>query len=192
MFSHPLLFILSHFHLHILFVVVSLNFQLALLFFYKSVNCSAGNECVLVKWQIQDVNDRRFVPRIAAEIRQIALASNNIFVAVATKDNAIRIFDNTLIQTTLIQHLVLGKHFECGMVFDSRTRALIMNGNQGHIQFYSPEDMSLLYSVSIVVKSNSLWIIAPRRYPCGSTFFFQHFVWNWPLLVILGGYNWSK
>lgn len=108
-----------------------------------------GNECVLVKWQIQDVNDRRFVPRLAAEINQIAVANNNIFIAVATKDNAIRIFDNTLNQTTLIQHLVLGKSFQCGMVFDPRTRALIMNGNQGHIQFYSPEDISLLYNVSI-------------------------------------------
>lgn len=75
-----------------------------------------------------------------------------MFVAVATKDNAIRIFDNTLNQTTLIQHLVLGKHFDCGMVYDSRTRALIMNGNQGHIQFYSPEDMSLLYSVSFCIQ----------------------------------------
>lgn len=109
-----------------------------------------GNECVLVKWHTLDATDRRFVPRIAAEIQQIAVAKNNVFLAVATKDNAIRIFDNTLNQTTLIQHLVIGKHFECGMVFDSRTRALIMNGNQGHIQFYSPEDISLLYSVSML------------------------------------------
>lgn len=102
-----------------------------------------------MKWHIEDASDRRFVPRLAAEIEQIVVAKNNVHVAVSTKDNAVRIFDNTLNQTTLIQHLVLGKHFECGMVFDPRTRALIMNGNQGHVQFYSPEDMSLLYSVSM-------------------------------------------
>lgn len=103
--------------------------------------------------------DRRFVPRIAAEIQQITVANNNVFVAIATKDNAIRIFDNTLNQTTLIQNLVLGKHFECGMVFDARTRALLMNGNQGHVQFYSPEDMSLLYSVGCILLPNSFLII---------------------------------
>ncbi|CAH1179534.1 unnamed protein product [Phaedon cochleariae] len=111
---------------------------------------SGGEECVLVKWQLENVNDKKFVPRLAAEINQIVVANNNLYVAVATQDNAIKIFDSTLNQLTLIQHLVLGQHYDSGIVYDPRTKALIMNGNKGQLQFYTPEDMSLLYSVDIV------------------------------------------
>lgn len=72
-------------------------------------------------------------------------------MAVATRDNAIRILDNQMDQINIIQHLVLGKQYESGIIYDSRTKALIMNGNQGHIQFYSPYDMSLLYNVSEII-----------------------------------------
>lgn len=110
---------------------------------------SGGSECVLVKWQLDNANERKFVPRLPSDIHHITVANNNVLLAVATEDNAIRIFDNMLNHTTLIQHFVLGQHYECGITYDPRTRSLIMNGSQGYIQFYSPEEMSLLYSVSI-------------------------------------------
>lgn len=109
---------------------------------------SGGGESVLVKWLFENASDRRFVPRLPEEITHIQVASNNLYIAVATNDNAVRILDNTLNQVSLIQHLVLANHFDSGIVHDLRSRSLIMNGNQGHIQFYSPDDMSLLYSVS--------------------------------------------
>lgn len=88
---------------------------------------------------------------MAAEIEHISVANNNLYMAVATRDNAIRILDNQMDQINIIQHLVLGKQYESGIIYDSRTKALIMNGNQGHIQFYSPYDMSLLYNVSEII-----------------------------------------
>ncbi|KAJ8959492.1 hypothetical protein NQ318_022189 [Aromia moschata] len=115
-----------------------------------STSGDGGGECVLVKWQFDNVNDKKFVPRIAAELEHVSVAKNNVYVAVATSDNTVRIFDSQLYQIALIQHLVLGKQYSSGIVYDPRTRALIMNGNQGQVQFYSPSDMSLLYSVDIV------------------------------------------
>ncbi|KAG5869680.1 hypothetical protein JTB14_035605 [Gonioctena quinquepunctata] len=111
---------------------------------------SGGSECVLVKWQLENVNERKFLPRIVAEIQHVAVANDNLYVAVATKDNAIRILDPTMEQIALIQHLVLGKHYSSGILYDPRTRSLIMNGNQGQIQFYSPDDMSLMFNIDIV------------------------------------------
>nr|CAH7748419.1 unnamed protein product [Callosobruchus chinensis] len=114
---------------------------------------SGADECVLVKWQSENASDRRFVPRIAAEINHIAVSNNNLYVAVSTRDNAIRILDSTLNQITVIQQLVLGKHYDCGLTYDHRTKALITNGNHGQVQFYSTEHMSLLYNVDIVVQN---------------------------------------
>nr|CAI5860405.1 unnamed protein product [Callosobruchus analis] len=68
---------------------------------------SGADECVLVKWQLENASDRRYVPRIAAEINHIAVSNNNLYVAVATRDNAIRILDNTLYQITVIQQVKL-------------------------------------------------------------------------------------
>ncbi|KAJ8919827.1 hypothetical protein NQ315_006356 [Exocentrus adspersus] len=111
---------------------------------------SGGEECVLVKWQFHDSYEKKFLPRIGAEIEHISVADNNTCVAVSTRDNAVRILDNQMDQIGLIQHLVLGKQYESGLIYDPRTKALVMNGNQGHIQFYSPHDMCLLYSVDVV------------------------------------------
>ncbi|XP_072389033.1 WD repeat-containing protein 75 [Diabrotica undecimpunctata] len=135
------------FHWHNL-PVQTVRFSTSGSYFY-----SGGGESVLVKWQYDDVNEKKFVPRIPGEICNVVVASNNLYIAVSTNDNAIRIFDNTLYQISLIQHMVLSPHFDSGIVHDSRSRALIMNGNQGHIQFYSPDDMSLLYSVDITAQN---------------------------------------
>lgn len=132
----------SVFHWHTL-PLRALCFSSAGSYFY-----SGGEECVLVKWQLDNANEKKFLPRLAAEIEHLSVAPNNLYMAVATRDNAIRIVDNQMNQINLIQHLVLGKQYESGIIYDPRTKALVMNGNQGHIQFYSPHDMSLLYSVS--------------------------------------------
>nr|XP_023018892.1 WD repeat-containing protein 75 [Leptinotarsa decemlineata] len=134
----------SVFHWHTL-PVQTVSFSASGSYFY-----SGGSECVLVKWQLENVNDRKFLPRLPAEVQHVAVANDNLYVAVATNDNAIRILDPTMKQITLIQHLVLGKHYEAGIVYDPRTQALIMNGNQGQIQFYSPDDMSLMFNIDIV------------------------------------------
>ncbi|KAJ8927904.1 hypothetical protein NQ314_019534, partial [Rhamnusium bicolor] len=132
------------FHWHTL-PVRTVSFSTAGSYFY-----SGGEECVLIKWQFDNKNDRRFLPRIGAEIEHICVADNNLYVAVSTSDNAIRILDTQMNQVTLIQHFVLGKQCANGIVYDPRTKSLIMNGNLGQVQFYSPNDMALLYNVDIV------------------------------------------
>ncbi|XP_030761208.1 WD repeat-containing protein 75 [Sitophilus oryzae] len=111
---------------------------------------SGGNECVLVKWQFDRPNFKQFLPRLPAELRHITVSENNAYLAVATSDNAIRIIDSRLNQINLIQNLVFGRQFESGIHFDPITRSLVLNGNTGCVQFYSPNDMSLLYNIDIV------------------------------------------
>ncbi|XP_060521016.1 WD repeat-containing protein 75 [Cylas formicarius] len=111
---------------------------------------SGADECVLVKWDFNNIHNRSFLPRLPAGITQIAPSDNGAFVAVATSDNAVRIVDSAMNEVALIQQLVLGTQFECGIVYDQVTRALVMNGNVGCVQFYSPEDMTLLYNIDIV------------------------------------------
>lgn len=136
------------FHWHTL-PVKCVTFSTSGSYFY-----SGGKECVLVKWNVNNIDDRRFLPRIPATIEQISVSSNNLFVAVSTRDNAIRILDTRMNQISLIQHLVIGEQFSTGIVYDPRTRSLIMNGNVGHIQFYSPLDKTLMYNVSLIENPN--------------------------------------
>ncbi|CAH1122893.1 unnamed protein product [Ceutorhynchus assimilis] len=132
------------YHWHTL-PVKSLAFSTLGSYFY-----SGADESVLVKWQLDNPNRKQFLPRLPAGICQLTVSDNNAYTAVATTDNAVRIVDSRMNQISLIQHLVLGNQFESGIIYDPITRALVMNGNIGCVQFYSPNDMSLLYNVDIV------------------------------------------
>jgi NET1-associated nuclear protein 1 (U3 small nucleolar RNA-associated protein 17) len=111
---------------------------------------SGGNESVLVRWQLHNPLEKKFLPRLPSTIAQISVSTNNKFIAVSTDDNAVRILDSKLDSVSLIQHLVIGDNFQTGIVYDPRTRALVMNGNVGQVQFYSTNDNSLLYNVDVV------------------------------------------
>ncbi|RZC38720.1 WD repeat-containing protein 75, partial [Asbolus verrucosus] len=132
------------FHWHTL-PVQCLSFSVAGSYFY-----SGGLESVLVRWQLDNHFEKKFLPRLPSTIAQVAVSPNNTFIAIATNDNAVRIVDSRLDNVSLIQHLVIGDNFQSGIVLDPRTKALVMNGNVGQIQFYSPSDNSLLYNVDIV------------------------------------------
>lgn len=116
---------------------------------------SGADECVLVKWQIDNPNQKQFLPRLPGGIVQVSVSDNNAYTAVTTSDNAVRIIDSKMDQISLIQHLVLGNQLESGIIYDPITRALVMNGNIGCVQFYSPNDQTLLYNVSLIELSLS-------------------------------------
>lgn len=103
---------------------------------------------MLVKWQIDNSLQKNFLPRLPSTIGWITVSCNNLFVAVATQDNGLRVLDGRLELVCVIQNLVLSGSEEGNVVFDPRSKALVMNGSIGNLQFYSPYDMSLLYSVS--------------------------------------------
>lgn len=131
------------YHWHTL-PVKCLTFSTSGSYFY-----SGGDECVLVKWQVDSSLHKNFLPRLPATIEWVSVSRNNLFVAIATADNGIRVLDGRLELLCVIQNLVLSAGEEGNIVFDPRSKALVMNGSIGHLQFYSPYDMSLLYSVSI-------------------------------------------
>lgn len=104
---------------------------------------------MLVKWQMDNSLQKKFLPRLPSAIEHVTVANNNIFIAICTGDNAVRVLDPQLETVSVIQNMVVSGNERGNMVFDMRSKALIMNGTVGHLQFYSPYDMSLLYTVSI-------------------------------------------
>lgn len=115
---------------------------------FGSTFFSGGSENVLVKWDVANPHSKQFLPRLPSSIEHIAVSNNNLYVAVGTTDNAIQIINTQFNLVSVIQHLVMGKKFRAGIVHDPRTKALVLNGITGHVQFYTPEDMNLLYNVS--------------------------------------------
>ncbi|KAK5639876.1 hypothetical protein RI129_010687 [Pyrocoelia pectoralis] len=111
---------------------------------------SGGGESVLVKWHMDNPHEKLFLPRLSSTLEHVAVSSDNQFIAVATADNAVQVLDSTMNVVSVIQHLVLGTKFSGGIAYDYRTKAMILNGITGHVQFYSPHDMNLLYNLDIV------------------------------------------
>ncbi|XP_017777951.1 PREDICTED: WD repeat-containing protein 75 [Nicrophorus vespilloides] len=110
---------------------------------------SGGNEAVLVRWELFEPLNRRFLPRLPSAIEQLSVSEDNVFVAISTSDNAVKIISSYFDNVSNIQHLVLGDKFPGGIVFDPRTKALVMNGVTGCLQWYSPYDMNLLFSLDV-------------------------------------------
>lgn len=117
---------------------------------------SGGNEGVLVRWNVESPNIRNYLPRLPAGIAYIAVASDNQTIAVATKDNGIQLVDPQNKINCVIQNLTWGvncvpgaKLFPAGIIWDPRTGCVILNGRPGHLQFYNPQDSSLLYNLDI-------------------------------------------
>ncbi|KAK9875158.1 hypothetical protein WA026_005949 [Henosepilachna vigintioctopunctata] len=111
---------------------------------------SGGEENVLVRWDWENTQDKKFLPRMSGNIKQISLSPHSQFIGVSTSDNAVRIIDAAFNDVSLIQELVVGDNYECGIALDPRTKALVMNGSLGQIQFYQANTSTLLYSMEVV------------------------------------------
>ncbi|GLV34579.1 lethal (2) 05287 [Carabus blaptoides fortunei] len=110
---------------------------------------SGADECVLVKWRLDNLH-KEFLPRLPASIKQIACAKANVTLAIAVNNNAVHLVDAQFRVKQVIQHLTWSMTACAGMKVDPRTRALVLNGYVGNLQFYSPRTMSLLYNLDIV------------------------------------------
>lgn len=109
---------------------------------------SGGNECVLVKWWLNDLT-KKFLPRLPAPIMHLTLSDANTFLVIATKNNAIHILDAQFFVIRVIQHLTWTVTKNAGIKVDYRSKSLVLNGNVGNIQFYSAHTKQLLYNVSL-------------------------------------------
>lgn len=133
--------------------VSSIAFSLSGSHFY-----SGGYENVLVKWELNNVHEKRFVPRMWGALLHIVVGDNNQKLAIAADDNEIQIFDAQLTPKAVIQNFTWvpndktnGCKFPIGLKVNPRNSSLVMNGRIGHLQFFSTHTKNLLYNVSALV-----------------------------------------
>ncbi|XP_065332101.1 WD repeat-containing protein 75 isoform X1 [Cloeon dipterum] len=118
---------------------------------------SGGSETVIVKWWLDGSQSRDFITNTGASIKNMAISPDNKYVAVGMADNAIHVVNSQMDIEQTIQHV--STHFEerpgvkpivSRMSFDPRTKALVVNGRSGHVQFYSVENQSYMFLVDVV------------------------------------------
>lgn len=110
---------------------------------------SGGRENVLVKWNIENIDDRKFLPRLPEAIKFISVSDCNTHIAVSTDDNSVRILDPQFKELQVIQQFFRGTSQEAGLVYDERSKCLVFNSISGHIQFFKPDASTLVHSVSL-------------------------------------------
>ncbi|XP_055836973.1 WD repeat-containing protein 75 [Episyrphus balteatus] len=118
---------------------------------------SSGLEAVLVRWNLNDFEQRDYIPRVSSVILQIALASDNSKLAICTADNAIQILGVDFKTQCTIQNFTYTfddktkkDKFPIGLRINPRQSTLVLNGRSGHLQFYSAYKKEMLYNVDIV------------------------------------------
>ncbi|EDV27287.1 uncharacterized protein TRIADDRAFT_55093 [Trichoplax adhaerens] len=104
---------------------------------------SGGSEGVLVVWQLR-TETKHFLPRLGSSIVHINSSSNYSIVAVSLKDNVIHLISPS---EMAIKQSIQGLHKACelyqlsspvptGLVYDPRSRAIVLNSIPGSLQFY--------------------------------------------------------
>ncbi|XP_042222910.1 WD repeat-containing protein 75-like [Homarus americanus] len=138
-------------HWHML-PVVDLAFS-----FTGNVLYSGGGESVLVKWQLTE-QKRYFLPRLGMRIKFIATDTLNNYVVASLSDNGIAVISSKEFRFEgIIQGLSMNiersRSFPAGIIYDPRTRAIILNGRMGHVQFYDFHHSSQLYHLDITMNN---------------------------------------
>uniref|UniRef100_A0A8C8RY64 WD repeat domain 75 n=1 Tax=Pelusios castaneus TaxID=367368 RepID=A0A8C8RY64_9SAUR len=111
---------------------------------------SGGVESVLVQWRDGSDCKKEFLPRLGSTIEHIAASPNGTFFCTSHTDNKITIIHSNLRVSAIIQGLVKGTDVKTGLVVDPRTKALVLNGKPGHLQFYCLQTDKQLYNLDIV------------------------------------------
>ncbi|XP_051786405.1 LOW QUALITY PROTEIN: WD repeat-containing protein 75 [Erpetoichthys calabaricus] len=114
------------------------------------VECLGGVESVLVQWRYDEPQKRDFLPRPGGAIELVAVSPDGSLLCTSHSDNKLTIIHSSLKVASVIQGLIRGGTVRAGLNFDPRSRALVMNGRHGHLQFYCLERDQQLYSLDIV------------------------------------------
>ena len=128
---------------------------------------SGGEESVLVFWQV-DTNHKQFKPRLGAPIAQISNSPDDTVVAVCHADNVINLVSAVdLSVVNVVQGLARANHVYTGLVSDPLSNSLVLNSQDGKLQFYKPDTDSLAFTLEIVRQN---YISKPKNEPLQMTF----------------------
>ncbi|XP_071336815.1 WD repeat-containing protein 75 [Trachinotus anak] len=111
---------------------------------------SGGLESVLVQWRYNQESQKDFLPRLGAAITHITVSPDGALFCTSHSDNKITIIQSCVKVSAVIQGLVKGESVRTDLMVDPRSRAMVMNGKPGHLQFYSLQRDKLLYNLDIV------------------------------------------
>ncbi|XP_066201661.1 WD repeat-containing protein 75 [Saccopteryx leptura] len=111
---------------------------------------SGGRESVLVEWRDAAEKNKEFLPRLGATIEHISVSPAGDLFCTSHSDNKIIVIHRNLEATAVIQGLVKDSSILTGLMIDPRTKALVLNGKPGHLQFYSLQSDKQLYNLDIV------------------------------------------
>ncbi|KAF4799580.1 WD repeat domain 75 [Turdus rufiventris] len=111
---------------------------------------SGGVESVLVQWHNESSCQKDFLPRLGSPIEYITMSSDGDLCCTLHTDNRISIINSNLRFSRSIQGLIKSRDVKTGLVVDPRTKALVLNGEPGHLQFYSLQSDQQLFSLDIV------------------------------------------
>uniref|UniRef100_A0A3Q3JEB9 WD repeat-containing protein 75 second beta-propeller domain-containing protein n=1 Tax=Monopterus albus TaxID=43700 RepID=A0A3Q3JEB9_MONAL len=111
---------------------------------------SGGVESVLVQWRYKQESQRDFLPRLGAAITHITVSPDGALFCTSHSDNKITIIQSCVKVSAVIQGLVKGESVRTDFMVDPRSKAMVLNGKPGHLQFYSLQRDKLLYNLDIV------------------------------------------
>ncbi|KAM9448034.1 WD repeat-containing protein 75-like isoform 1-T1 [Salvelinus alpinus] len=111
---------------------------------------SGGIESVLVQWHYTQENQKDLLPRLGGAITHIAVSPDGSLFCTSHSDNKITIIQSCVKVSAIIQGLVKGDGVWTNLIIDPRSKALVLNGKPGHLQFYSLHRDKQLYNLDIV------------------------------------------
>ncbi|MBN3308424.1 WDR75 protein, partial [Amia calva] len=111
---------------------------------------SGGIESVLVQWRYGADTKKDFLPRLGAAIEHVNVSPDGALYCTSHRDNKITIIQSNLRVSAVIQGLVKGDAIRTNLMIDPRSKALVLNGKPGHLQFYSLQHDKQLYNLDIV------------------------------------------
>ncbi|XP_051938582.1 WD repeat-containing protein 75 [Hippocampus zosterae] len=111
---------------------------------------SGGVESVLVQWKYGQESQRDFLPRLGATITHVTVSPDGALFCTSHADNKITIIKSCVKVSAVIQGLVKGESVATDLMVDPRSKALVLNGKPGHLQFYSLQRDKLLFNLDIV------------------------------------------
>ncbi|XP_061698406.1 WD repeat-containing protein 75 [Syngnathoides biaculeatus] len=111
---------------------------------------SGGVESVLVQWKYNQEQQRDFLPRLGAAITHISVSPDGSLFCISHTDNKITIVESCVKVSAIIQGLVKGERIATDLMVDPRSKALVLNGKPGHLQFYSLQRDKLLFNLDIL------------------------------------------